>query len=160
MLKKKNNPHAWTNEHIRVVKAPKRLAQAPPQLKIPGQGKHILQTDASDLYWVVILLEEDDKGTRHYCGHDNGQFKPAEQHYHSSYKEMIAVKRGIQKFEFHLLGHHFTVQMDNSFPRALDFKGKLVPNSQLLRLKDFEVNHIKGKTISLPICSHDLNRFR
>ena len=114
MLKKKNSPHAWTDEQTRAVKAPKRLAQAPPQLKIPGQGKHILQTDASDLYWVVILLEEDDKGTRHYCGHDNGQFKPAEQHYHSSYKEMIAVKRGIQKFEFHLLGHHFTVQIDNS----------------------------------------------
>ena len=64
---------------------------------------------------------------------------------------MIAVKKGIQKFEFHLLGHHFIVQMDNSsFLRALDFKGKLLPNSQLLRLKDwfakydFEVTHIKG----------------
>ena len=65
---------------------------------------------------------------------------------------MIVVKRGIQKFEFHLLRHHFTIQVNKySFPRALDFKGKFLPNSQLLRLNDwfarynFEIIHIKGQ---------------
>ena len=95
MLKKKNNPHAWTDEQTRAVKALKRLAQAPPPLKILGQGKHILQIDVSDLYCGAVHFKEDDKGTRHYCGHASSQFKPAEQNYHSSYEEMIAVKRGI-----------------------------------------------------------------
>ena len=78
MLKRKNNPHAWTDEQTRALKALKRLAQAPPPLKIPRQGKCILQTDASDLYCGAALLEEDDKETHHYCGHASGQFKLAE----------------------------------------------------------------------------------
>nr|KYP35005.1 polyprotein [Cajanus cajan] len=48
--------------------------------------------------------------------------------------------------------HHFEVQMDNSsFPKILDFKNKLPPEPQILRLKDwfsmydFTVKYIKGK---------------
>jgi hypothetical protein len=52
-----------------------------------------------------------------------------------------------------LIGHHFKVQMDNySFHKILEFKNKMIPEPQLLRLKDwfskyqFTVEHVKGKT--------------
>ncbi|GJS28659.1 putative zinc finger, CCHC-type containing protein [Tanacetum coccineum] len=64
----------------------------------------------------------------------SGTFKASEQHYHSTFKEILAVKRGIEKFQFHLIGHEFQVEMDmSSFPRMLQFKRKMIPHAQLLR---------------------------
>ncbi|KAK4384407.1 polyprotein [Sesamum angolense] len=85
------------------------------------------------------------------------QFKDSEKHYHAVYKEILAIKYGIKKFEFHLIGHHFTIMMDNtSFPKIMDLKNKGVPEPQLLRLKDwfskyqFTVKHIKGDANLIP----------
>ena len=73
-------------------------------------------------------------------------------HYHSTFKEILAVKHGIEKFQFHLLGHNFLVEMDmSSFPKMLQFKRKMLPHPQLLRWSNwfsqwsFQVKHIKGK---------------
>ena len=38
----------------------KKLAEKLPPLQIPGLGKRILQTDASDEYWAATLFEEID----------------------------------------------------------------------------------------------------
>nr|XP_012568598.1 uncharacterized protein LOC101496717 [Cicer arietinum] len=54
----KKNPPPWEPKHTEAVKTLKRIAQTPPALKIPGNGKRILQTDASDHYWGAILIEE------------------------------------------------------------------------------------------------------
>ena len=109
-----------------------------------------MQTDASDESWGVILLEEThDK--EHFIAYASGHFSDTQIHYHSVYKEILAVKHGIQKFEYHLIGYHFLVRMDNSaFPNIMNFKGKNVPEKMLLCLKDwfskydFSVQHIKG----------------
>ncbi|ESQ50051.1 hypothetical protein EUTSA_v10002258mg, partial [Eutrema salsugineum] len=105
--------------------------------------KRILQTDASDCYWGVVLLEEDKKGKRSICGYKSG--------------EILAVKRGIEKFEFHLVGQHFLIEMDmSSFPKMIQFKQKILPQAQLLRWASwfsqwkFDVKHIKGKYNFLP----------
>ena len=82
----------------------KQAAKNPPPLKIVGEGKQILQTNASDQYWGAVLIEEVE-GKKFYCEHASRQFKPAELHYHTTYKETLAVKYGIQKFDFHLRGH-------------------------------------------------------
>ncbi|OMO64224.1 hypothetical protein COLO4_32095 [Corchorus olitorius] len=73
-------------------------------------------------------------------------------HYHSTFKEILGVKYGIQKFEFHLIGHHFIVELDMAaFDQMLDVKKKTVPNPQLLRWSQwftcysFTTRHIKGK---------------
>nr|KYP55626.1 polyprotein [Cajanus cajan] len=152
----KKNPPPWGPEQTKAVQEIKKIAQNPPALKIPGEGKRILQTDASDHYWGAVFIEEID-GKRFYYGHASGQFKEAEKHYHTTYKEALALKNGIKKFDFHLRGYHFEVQMDNSsFPKILDFKNKLPPEPQLLRLKDwfsrydFIVKHIKGKHNLIP----------
>ncbi|PKI64613.1 uncharacterized protein LOC116201072 isoform X2 [Punica granatum] len=120
-------------------------------LWISSMGKRILQTDASDRYWGAVLLEELN-GKRHICGYRSGRFKPLEQQYHSTFKEILAIINGIKKFEFHLMGYKFLVEMDmSSFPKMLQFKQKQLPHPQLLRWVewfskfDFEVKHIKGK---------------
>ncbi|KAL0444952.1 UNVERIFIED_CONTAM: polyprotein [Sesamum latifolium] len=105
--------------------------------EIPSTGHRILQTDASNEFWRAILIEEEN-GKKHFCGHASGQFKDSKKHYHAVYKEILAIKNGIKKFEFHLIGHHFTILMNNtSFPKIMDLKNKGVPEPQLLRLKDW-----------------------
>ena len=143
MLKKQSPP--WGPVQTEAVKQLKMIAQSPPPLRIPTSGQRILQTDASDDYWSAILLEDID-GVRHFCAHASGQFKDSEKNYHVIYKEILAVKYGIKKFEFHLISHKFLINMDN----------KLLPDKQLLNLKtwfakyDFTVQHIKGNQNLIP----------
>ncbi|KAH9657970.1 hypothetical protein KPL70_023296 [Citrus sinensis] len=152
----KKNPISWDSRHTTAVQRLKQIAQNPPQLKIMTDGKRILQTDASDTSWGALLLEQIDK-KEYLIGHASGHFSPAQQHYHTIYKEILAVKNGIKKFEYHLLGHRFLIRLDNSsFPKVLQFKGKTIPNSQLLRLQEwfsryeFDVAHIKGQKNLIP----------
>ncbi|KAH9686105.1 hypothetical protein KPL70_014232 [Citrus sinensis] len=154
MLRKQCPP--WGPAQTAAVQQLKLIAQSPPPLRIPTTGQRILQTDASDDYWSAILLEEIN-GVHHFCAHASGQFKDFEKNYHVIYKEILAVKHGIKKFEFHLISHKFLINMDNSsFPRIFDFKNKLLPDKQLLSLKnwfakyDFTVQHIKGKQNLFP----------
>ena len=126
MLKKQ--PPPWGPEQTIAIKQLKRISQSPPPLKIPTTGQRILQTDASDEYWSAIVLEKSGE-TETYCAHASGQFKDAKKNYHVIYKEILAVKYGIKKFEFHLISHNFLIKMDNSsFPKILDFKKSYLAN--------------------------------
>ncbi|KAK9742368.1 hypothetical protein RND81_03G167400 [Saponaria officinalis] len=100
VLSAKLKKHAppWNEKCTEAVMELKHISKTLPALKIPSKGKRVLQTDAGDCYWGAILLEEDEKGNRHICGYKSGAFKESEKHYHSIYKEILAVKRGIEKF--------------------------------------------------------------
>ena len=72
-------------------------------------------------------------------------------------KELLAVKKAMKKFEFHLIGYHFLVETDFSgFQGMLTFKNKRVLNAQLVHLAmwfnqySFDVNYIKGKQNLIP----------
>ncbi|KAH9680193.1 hypothetical protein KPL71_026462 [Citrus sinensis] len=120
LLKKK--PPEWNTDHTNAVTTLKQIAQNPPPLKLITNGKRILQTDASDDSWGAILLEETN-GKEHFIAYASGQFSDTQKHYHSVFKEILAVKNGIKKFEYHLIGHHFLIRMDSSvFPNILNFK--------------------------------------
>ncbi|KAH9697764.1 hypothetical protein KPL71_023747 [Citrus sinensis] len=104
---------------------------------VPSSSKNSMTRDTLSLTLVDIFLTQ--------------------KHYHSVFKEILAVKNGIKKFEYHLFGHHFLIRMDSSaFPNILNFKGKTVPEKMLLRLKDwfskydFSVKHIKGSQNLIP----------
>nr|GFA85499.1 putative reverse transcriptase domain, viral movement protein [Tanacetum cinerariifolium] len=117
------------------IESNQELAEKMPPLKIPASSeKRIIQTDASDECWGAVLLVQDNNNKRHVWGYKSGTFKASEKHYHSMFKEILAVKQGIEKFQFHLIGHDFQVEMDmSSFPRMLQFKRKMLPQAQLLR---------------------------
>ena len=88
--------------------------------------------DASDDYWMMVLFEETDE-KRNICEYKSGAFKLSKLHYHSTFKEILAIKHGIEKFQFHLLVHEFLVEMDmSSFPKMIQFKRNVLPHSQLL----------------------------
>jgi len=152
----KKDADCWIEKQTRAVRKLKTATQNLSALVIPSTGQRILQTDASDKYWNVVL-PEDKNGHRHICGYKNGSFKESETHHHSTFKEILAVKYGIQKFEFHLTAYHFTVVMDcSSFLKILQFKRKMLPHPQLLRLAEwfskytFTVEHIKGTKNLIP----------
>jgi len=71
-------------------------------LLISSYGNKILQTDATNEYWSAFLFEEENIKRKIY-GYASGRFKDAEQHYHSMFKEILAVKNGIKKFNFLLI---------------------------------------------------------
>ena len=140
----------------KTVKSLKVVTQSLPTLQIPSHGKRILHTDASNKYWSAVLLEEIN-GKKGLCGYKSGKFKDLESHYHSIFKEILAVKNSIQKFEFHLISHHFLIEFDMStFPHMLNLKKKTIPNAQLLRWSQwfsqyiFTFKHIKGKDNIIP----------
>ncbi|KAH9716851.1 hypothetical protein KPL71_021595 [Citrus sinensis] len=154
LLKKK--PPEWNADHTIAVTTLKQIAQNPPPLKLITDGRRILQTDASDESWGAILLEEIN-GKENFIAYASGHFSDTQKHYHSVFKEILAVKNGIKKFEYHLIGHHFLIRMDSSaFPNIFHFKGKTVPEKMLLRLKDwfskydFSVKHIKRSQNLIP----------
>ena len=67
-------------------------------------------------------------------------------------KELLAVKKAIEKFEFYLIENHFLVEIDFSgFQGLLTFKNKRVLNAHLVCLAtwfncySFDVKDIKGK---------------
>ncbi|KAH9716919.1 hypothetical protein KPL71_021635 [Citrus sinensis] len=121
LLKKK--PPEWNADHTFAVTTLKQIAQNPPPLKLITDGKRILQTDASDESWGAILLEEIN-GKENFIAYASGHFSDTQKHYHSVFKEILAVKNGIKKFEYHLIGHHFLIRMDSSaFPKIFHFKG-------------------------------------
>ncbi|KAH9801779.1 hypothetical protein KPL71_001153 [Citrus sinensis] len=122
-LLKKKKPPEWNADHTNAVTTLKKIAQNPPPLKLITDGKLILQTDASDDSWGAILLEDINR-KEHFIAYASGQFSDTQKHYHSVFKEILAVKNGIKKFEYHLIGHHFLIRMDSSaFPNILNFKG-------------------------------------
>jgi hypothetical protein len=92
MLKKDEDP--WTEKQTQAVRQLKTTTQNLSTLVIPSTGHRILQTDANDQYWSVVLLE-DKNGHRHICGYKSGSFKESETHYHSIFMEILAVKYGI-----------------------------------------------------------------
>ncbi|MBA0844701.1 hypothetical protein Goarm_022877, partial [Gossypium armourianum] len=147
MLKK--DPPPWSSKQTKAIQRLKEETTHLPPLQIPSEGKRILQTDASDKYWGAILFEEDN-GKRRLCGYKSGRYNDVEIHYHSTFKEILAVKNRISKFQFHLIGYRFLVEMGmSSFPKMLQFKQKEVPHPQLLRwvewFSKFAFDDIKGK---------------
>ena len=72
MLKK--DADSWTEKQTQAVRKLKTTTQNLLVLVIPSTGQRILQTDVSDKYWSVVLLE-DKNGHRHICGYKNGSFK-------------------------------------------------------------------------------------
>nr|GEU96601.1 RNA-directed DNA polymerase homolog [Tanacetum cinerariifolium] len=88
------NPPQWTSRKTEAVKAIKSLPKKMPPLKILASSeKRILQTDASDECWGAVLLVQDNNNKRHVCGYKSGTFKASEQHYHFTFKEILAFKR-------------------------------------------------------------------
>jgi len=50
----------------------------------------------------------------------NEMFTNVEMHYHFTFKKILAIKYGIKKFEFLLIGYHFLVENGHVFLQSND----------------------------------------
>lgn len=119
-------PPIWVEAQTKAIQTLKQIIPTLPHLSILFTSTCILQTDASANFWSVILLEELAKKMSIY-GYKSRQFSLTKVNYHSTYKEILDVKRGIKKFEFHLAGYHFVVEIDMT-----DFPSMIIPKKTRL----------------------------
>ena len=70
----------------------------------------ILQTDASDKYWAVILKSD----LREICRYISGTFNNNQINYDINEKKLFAIIKGINKFEVFLLHKPFIIEINNT----------------------------------------------
>ena len=94
-----------------IVKRLKDISSNLPKLRLPKENDNlILQTDASDKYWAVILKTY----LGEICRYTNGTFNNNKINYDINEKELLAIIKGIYKFEVFLLPKPFIIETDNT----------------------------------------------
>lgn len=78
------NPPTWGKNQTLALAHLKAVCKDPLPLWILGKDKRILQTNVSDDYSGVFVLE-DVAGNIYYCAHASNQFKDSRCHYHAVY---------------------------------------------------------------------------
>jgi len=83
---------------------------------------------------MMALFEETD-WKWNICEYKSGAFKPLKLHYHSTFNEILAIKHGIEKFQFHLLEHEFLVEMDmSSFSKNASVQKEDAPSLSVVQM--------------------------
>jgi len=101
----KNTP--WNIQMTQAVQTIKQKLQHLPSLHLPDLSmKLILETDASNETWAVVLLQKNGPSLEEVCLYSSGCFSEDETRYPSSHKEILAVKNGIKKYRFFLKPVH------------------------------------------------------
>ena len=94
-----------------IVKRLKNICSNLPKLRLPNENdKLILQTDALDKYLAAIL--KTDLGE--ICQYTSATFNNNQINYDIDEKELLAIIKGINKFEIFLLPKPFIIETDNT----------------------------------------------
>uniref|UniRef100_A0A151UGQ5 Polyprotein n=1 Tax=Cajanus cajan TaxID=3821 RepID=A0A151UGQ5_CAJCA len=147
---KTKNPNPWNNDKTEIVK---RL----PCLGIPDPEAYlIVETDASNLGYGGILKQNFLSKEQIFRYH-SGIWHPAQQKYSIVKKEILSIVLYLQKFQDDLFSKRFLIRTDcKAAPSVLQKVKNLVSKHIFARWKallscfDFEIEHIKGETNTLP----------
>ena len=94
-----------------IVKRLKYICSNLLKLRLPNKNYNlILQTDASNKYWAVIL--KTDLGE--ICQYTSETFNNNRINYEINEKELLVIIKGINKFETFLLPKPFIIETDNT----------------------------------------------
>ena len=94
-----------------IVKRLKDICSNLPKLRLPSENYNlILQTDASDKYWVAILKTD----LVEICRYTSGTFNNNQINYDINEKELLAIIKGINKFEVFLSPKPFIIEINNT----------------------------------------------
>lgn len=151
---KGKTPFKWTEYDSVVIRKIKDEVKKLPKLGLPNANDHfIMETDASQYQWGVVYYALDYlSGERKLCGYRSGTFKDAETRYSAHELEVLAVLKGIERYDIFLRPKQFTVVSDSSF--VARFRDIMIPKSKNARLirwqilwrqYNFVVEHKKGK---------------
>lgn len=125
----------WSDEMTTAVRNIKSKIRELPRLRLPVTNlPFILETDASDHTWAAALLQKHGKKEL-VCAYASGSFNITEVKYPSSHKEILAVKRGIQRFRLFLKSVRFLVRIDLKHMKSILANKKLLEqgNTRILR---------------------------
>ncbi|GLJ29319.1 hypothetical protein SUGI_0578210 [Cryptomeria japonica] len=137
-LLRKDSP-AWTKEHNNDIQRIKDTCASLPPLHLPGKGEKIVETDASEYCWGAVLKERDATGKEVPVRYASGTFQGAEQRYHSTHKEILAVVKAFEQFELFIHDQTFLVRSDlNNLQSFLNASTKKkVARNRLLRWAEY-----------------------
>ena len=97
-----------SEKHTIIVKRLKDICSNLPKVRLPNENDNlILQTDASDKYWAAIL--KIDLGE--ICRYTSRTFNEKQINYDINEKELLAIIKGINKFEVFLLPKPFIIDV-------------------------------------------------
>ena len=131
-----------------IVKRLKDICSNLPKLRLPNENDNlVLQTDVLDKYWAAIL--KIDLGE--ICRYTSGTFNNNQINYNINEKELLAIIKGINKFEVFLLPKSFIIETDNTQVAGFikNNTGKGVQARRLSRWKtllsyyNFKIVHLK-----------------
>ncbi|XLU50036.1 hypothetical protein S245_044850, partial [Arachis hypogaea] len=154
----KKNPPPWTEKHSDIIRFLKTKVRNLPCLYLPvPHAFKIVETDASDLGYGGILKQKlHDK----YCiiAFTSKHWNSTQQKYSTIKKEILAIVLCITKFQSDLLNQKFLVRVDcKSAKDVLQNDVKNLASKQvfarwqaILSVFDFDIEHIKGNSNSLP----------
>lgn len=147
-LKRKGVKFKFNDEQLSAFKELKEKLTIAPVLRYPNfDNRFVLRTDASDTALGAVLLQQFDDGL-HAIQYASRKLLPVEQRYTTYEKEALAMMFGLRKFQDYLLGHKFTLQVDNAALSWLSSNqrqmGKVGRWILELSKFDFDIIHIGG----------------
>ena len=107
----KKNQIGWSEKHTIIVKRLKNICLDLPKLRLPNENDNlILQIDASDKYWAAILKTN----LGEICRYTSGTFNKNQINYGINEKDLLAIIKGINKFEIFVLPKPFIIETYNT----------------------------------------------
>ena len=107
----KKNQTGWSEKHTIIVKRLKNICFNLPKLRLPNENDNlILQIDVLDKYQATILKIN----LGEICRYTSGTFNDNQINYDINENELLAIIKGINKFEVFLLPKPFIIETDNT----------------------------------------------
>ena len=156
-LKKKDAPWTWTRECQDSFDRLKLLITSEPILQLPDWKLNFeLCTDASNLGCGSVLYQRDPIAPKprqlRVIGYQSYTFNKAEQNYHVTEKEGLAVVKAIKYFRSYLEGRKIIVHTDHqsvlSILNEKEPKGRLGRWVTFLMGFNIQINHRSGKELT------------
>ncbi len=144
--------NSWKENQEKAFEALKKKLITAPVLMYPNFEKEfILYTDASKIALGAILHQVGKDGKEHVIAYENKTLGPAEQNYHTTELECLAVVWAIEKFDYYLEGNKFKIITDHIALKWLF--NKAIPKGRIGRwiarlqpyICNMEIIHKSGK---------------
>lgn len=154
LLRKEKTKFEWTEEAEIAFQNVKAALVTAPVLTMPDYTQpFLLQTDASDVGIGAVLTQEIE-GEERVVAYLSMKLTPAQQKYHVTERECLAVLMAIERFRPYIEGVHFTVMTDHAsllwLKNLKDPTGRLARWALRLQGHSFTLIHRRGTLNVVP----------
>jgi len=149
---RKGNPNeiVWNDSRDKALQELKKRISTPPILRLPDVSQpFIVQTDASHVGIVAVLLQEDAMGEQRPVAFASQKLQPRESNYSTIERECLAIVWEVTKFQEYVYGAEFIVEINHGplqYLRQAKFqKGRLMRWALTLQPYRFLLRAIRGQ---------------